>query len=357
MSATVAMIGLGHPHSAMYLETLAALDEVGGVVLVDEDAALRESTSAKVAKTVGVEASIREGLARADVSHALVALPNDRTPAALVAAIEAGKGVFTEKPAARDAAGLEPVLAALARRPVPFAIAYLNRWSPPIQQIRELYRGRALGRLTSVELRMVTTQVGMRNPSSWLFQREVAGGGILAWLGCHWLDAVAYVTGEQIARVQAELGTTSGEQIDVEDTAAVSFRMEGGAVGSMHAGYLLAVGNPGYRGGGYDISLILRGTLGSVTYHRGEREEPLVLESIAPGYRTARRRAYEFTPAQSPGYGGLAGLDFFRAFLVAGPGDPTPAGATDALRLLETLDAIYEAGRTGRAVEVRRRAI
>jgi predicted dehydrogenase len=351
------MVGLGHPHSAMYLETLEALDEIGGVVLVDEDAALRDATRAKVAKTVGADPSLAAALARQDVTHALIALPNDRTPDALVAAIEAGKGVFTEKPAARTAAEFEPVLAALARRPVPFAIAYLNRWSPAIQQIRDLYRGGALGRLTSVELRVVTTQVGMRNPSSWLFERAVAGGGILAWLGCHWLDAVAYVTGEQIARVQAELGITSDEAIDVEDTAAVSFRMEGGAVGSMHAGYLLAVGNPGYRGGAYDITLILRGTLGAVTYHRGEREEPLVLESVAPGYRTARRRSFEFTPAASPGYGGLAGLDFFRAFLGARPGDATPADAADGLRLLETLDAIYEAGRTGRAVDVKRRGV
>ena len=99
----------------------------------------------------------------------------------------------------------------------------------------------AIGRLLSVELRMVTTQVGMRNPESWLFDREQAGGGILAWLACHWLDAFRYVTGEDIVRVQAEVATLGGEAIDVEDTAVLAFRTSGGAVGSLHVGYLLTL--------------------------------------------------------------------------------------------------------------------
>jgi predicted dehydrogenase len=350
--ATVALNSVTHPHSEMYLETLEALDEVGGVVLVDADDEARRTAATRTTKVRGSYSSLDAALQHPEVTHVLVALPNDCTPAALVQSIDAGKGVFTEKPAARSAAEFEPVLAALERQPVPFTVAYLNRWSPPIQQVRELYRAGAIGRLTSVELRMVTTQVGMRNPGSWLFQREVVGGGVLAWLGCHWLDALRFVTGDEIVRVQAELGTTSGEAIDVEDTAAVSFRTAGGAVGSLHAGYLLAVGNPGYRAAGHDITMILRGTLGALYYTGGRNEAPLLLESVAPGWRNAQRRTYQFTSPPSPGYGGLAGLDFFRAFLT---GDASPADALDALRLLEVLDAAYEAGASGHAVEVKRR--
>jgi predicted dehydrogenase len=353
VNTTVAIVGLAHPHSDMYLETLEALDEVAGIVLVDPDEDVRRLASALTTKARASVDDLDAALARPEVTHVLVALPNDRTPAALVQAIEAGKGVLTEKPGARSAAEFMPVLAALRRHPVPFTIAYLNRWSPPVQQMRELYRAGAIGRLTSVELRMVTTQVGMRNPSSWLFQREAVGGGVLAWLGCHWLDALRFVTGEEIVRVQAELATTSGEAIDVEDTAAVSFRTAGGAVGSMHAGYLLAVGNPGYRAAGHDIAMILRGTLGALYYTGGRQEAPLLLESVAPGWRGAPRRTYQFTPAASPGYGGVAGLDFFRAFLTAAPGEGTPADAMDALRLLEVLDAIYAAGESGHAVDVK----
>lgn len=349
---TVAMVGLSHPHSGMYLESFDALEEVDGIVLVDSDEAVRRTVAGETRKLRGSHGDIAEALRRDDVTHVLVALPNDRTPAALVQAIEAGKGVFTEKPGARSVSELQPVLAALARRPTPFAIAYVNRFAPAVRKLRDLYRAGAIGRLTSVELRMVTTQVGMRDPSHWLFRRDVAGGGVMTWLGCHWLDAFRFATGQEITRVQAELATTSGEAIDVEDTAAVSFSTDGGAVGSMHAGYLLAVGNQGYRAAGHDIAMTLRGTLGAIYYTGGRQEGPLRLESVASEWRSAPRRSYELTPAVSPGYGGLAGLDFFRAFLAAGPGDPTPADAVDALRVREVLDAIYESGASGRAVDV-----
>jgi predicted dehydrogenase len=356
VNATVVLDGLTHPHAEMYLETLEALDEVRGIVFVDPDEAACGALASQTRKLLASYSELQPALDHPGVTHALVALPNDRTPAALIQVIQAGLSVFTEKPGARSAAEFEPVLAALRRKRVPFSVAYLNRNAPAIRQARELYRAGAIGRLLSVELRMVTTQVGMRNPASWLFQRARAGGGIVAWLACHWLDASRFITGEEIVRVQTQMATLGGEAIDVEDAAVVAFRTSGGAVGSLHAGYVLALGNPGYRAAGHDITLILRGSLGVIQYTGGRQESPLLLESVAPHWRAAARRSYQFTPTPSPGYGGLAGLDFFRQFLAARPGDATPTDAIDALRILEVLDAVYAAASSGRAVEVERRA-
>jgi predicted dehydrogenase len=89
---------------------------------------------------------------------------------------------------------------------------------------------------------------------------------------------------------------------------------------------------------------------------RGLDAPPLMLEIQAPRWRSASHRTFQLTPTPSPGYGGLAGLDFFRQFLAAGPGDPTPADAVDALRVLEILDAAYVSAASGHAVEVERRA-
>jgi predicted dehydrogenase len=356
LDTVVVLDGLTHPHAEMYLETLEALDEVSGLVLVDADADARAAMVHKTRKLRAASPDLETALDRLDVTHVLVALPNASTPAALMRVIEAGKSVFTEKPGARSAAEFAPVLIALQRRPVPFAVAYLNRGAPAIVEIRDLYMAGAIGRLLSVEIRMVTTQVGMRNPSSWLFQRQQAGGGILAWLACHWLDAFRFVTGEEIVRVQAEVATLSHEAIDVEDTAVLAFRTSSGAIGSLHAGYMLALGNPGYRDAGHDISFILRGSDGSFQYSvgRGQDAPTLVLESRAPRWRSASRRSIHLIPTPSPGYGGLAGLDFFRQFLAARRGDPTPAGAVDALRVLEILDAAYASAASASAVAVER---
>ena len=174
MPATVALIGLTHPHSRMYLEMLDATEEVGAIVLCDADEVVLRDIAARYPKAVAVCATLDEALAHPGLTHALVALPNDQTPDALVQVIEAGIGVFTEKPGARSVAEFLPVLAALERRPVPFAMAYMNRWQPTLRQMRDLYVGGAIGALRSVELRMVTTQVRLRDPQHWLFKREIA---------------------------------------------------------------------------------------------------------------------------------------------------------------------------------------
>lgn len=347
----VAMIGLAHPHSAMYLETLHHLEEVQRVFLFDPDEDLGRRIAAELPKAAGACTNLDVLLAQPNVTHALVAVPTDQSVSTIVRLIEVGKHVFAEKPAARTAAEFEAVLAALEKRPVKFSVAYTNRWHPAIQQIRTLCQNHAIGRLTSVELRMVTTQVRFRNPQHWLFQQEVAGGGILSWLGCHMLDLLRYMTGEEIADVAAQLETTSRERITVEDTAAVSLRLAGGALGSLHAGYLLATGAAGYHGANYDRAIYLRGTQGAITYLF---DTPVVLESTAPTWRHASPRTFDFALPSSPGYGGLHGLDFMRAFLSAE--STTPTGALDALRVLETLDAIYEAGRSGRTTQVSHRS-
>lgn len=351
MAATVAMIGLTHPHSAMYLDTLDTLDEVVGIVLHDPDAEARRRIVATCPKVIADSSDLAAVLARADVTHVVVAVPTAQSAALLLAAIDAGKPVFTEKPGALSAAEFAPVRAALARRPVPFVIAYLNRWNPALRQLRDLYQAGAIGRLLASELRMVTTQVRFRDPQHWLFRREIAGGGIVSWLGCHWLDLARYVTGEEFTAVSAQLATTNGEPIDVEDTAVVSFRLSGGALGSLHAGYLLASGAAGYEGTSYDMAVHLRGTLGTLTFRRGVDGEHLDLASVAPGWRDAPPPAVSVLPP-ARGYGGASGLDFFRAFLAARPGAPVPAGPDDALHTLAILDAIYQSADTGRTVAI-----
>src|SRR5215207_1207553 len=72
---TVAIHGLTHPHSEMYLETLEALDEVVGIVLVDEDEAARRTTQTR--KLRGSYGELEAALDQLEVTHVLVALPND----------------------------------------------------------------------------------------------------------------------------------------------------------------------------------------------------------------------------------------------------------------------------------------
>ncbi|HEY3080910.1 MAG TPA: Gfo/Idh/MocA family oxidoreductase [Chloroflexota bacterium] len=349
MPLTVGMLGLSHPHTAMYLRTFDALARVGRVAMWDPDPAARERGAAASAKAERVHAELDELLGRADVPLVLVALPNDATPAVVARAAEAGKDVICEKPCARSADELRPALAALERRDRRMLVAYMWRANPSIQKMRELVQAGALGRLTSVELRMVTSQVRLRDPSHWLFKREVAGGGVLAWLACHWLDVMRYLTGDEVASATGLLGTVGGEAIDVEDVASVALRLRGGALVTLHAGYLLTSGRPGYEGADFDYPIILRGTEGTLTHGRDGAEEIVTLQTGAAAWRAAPRQVFRYTLPPSPAYGGEHGRQFFDEFI--GGAEPRASGL-DALRVLEILDAVYRSAATERTVHL-----
>jgi predicted dehydrogenase len=344
------MLGLRHPHSAMYLRTFDALGPVGRVALWDPDPAAAERAPIECQKAERRHADLDELLARDDVPVVLVALPNDATPDVVARAAEAGKDVICEKPCARSADELRPALAALERRGRRMLVAYMWRANPSIRQMRELVHAGALGRLTSVELRMVTSQVRLRDPSHWLFKRDVAGGGVLAWLACHWLDVMRYLTGDEVASATGLLGTVGGEPIDVEDIAGVALRLRGGALVTLHAGYLLSTGRAGYEGADFDFPIILRGTEGTLTHGRDGAEQVVTLQTSAPAWRGAPRQVFRYTLPPSTAYGGEHGLRFFEEFI--GGAEPRASGR-DGLRVLEILDAIYRSAATERTVHLK----
>lgn len=359
MSINVAMIGLTHPHSDLHLQTLHSLDAVDRVAVWDPDPAAVIDAQGRWPKAETSLEPVEGVLAREDVPVIVVALPNRDVPEMVMRAAQAGKHVLCEKPCARSAAEFLPALAALEQADRRFSPFYLWRRNPAMLKMRELVVQGAIGRLTSVEMRMVTTQVRMRDPSHWLFRRQVAGGGILSWLGCHWLDLLRYLTGEEVEQVSAMTGIVGGERIDVEDVASVSMRLTGGAVAGLYAGYLLAGGRPGYVSPGYDMSIILRGTQGTLRHRADGNQHVVTMESHAPDWGTAPRQEFHFLLPEVRAYGGAHGLELVGRFIWAAAGgtEESPAalpGAVDALRVLEILDAAYASAAEGRTVAVQR---
>jgi predicted dehydrogenase len=295
-------------------------------------------------------------LSRADVPVVLITVPNAQTPGMIVRAAEAGKHVLCEKPCARSAAELRPAAEAIERAGVKYAVFYTWRATPAARKIRALVGGGAIGRLISAELRMVTTQVAVRDPSHWLFRRDVAGGGIASWLGGHWLDLLRFTTGQEVTSVAAITANVGGEAIDVEDLVSASFRLSGGGLATFHAGYLLAHGRAGYEGADYDKAFVLRGLEGNLAFVDLGSEHWVVLERRAPT-AVEGREEFVFPLPPSPAYGGAAGLGFVEEFLRAAlDGDGAgPAPIEAARRVLEILDAIYQSAQSGRAVEVAQR--
>jgi predicted dehydrogenase len=259
---------------------------------------------------------------------------------------------MAEKPVGLTSAEIAGVQDAATRARVQASVLYTRRFHPAVVAARTLAQSGAIGPLMTAECRFLTTQVRFRRPDSWLFQRRYSGGGMLLWLGCHCLDLLHHITGDEIAEVGAILAIRSGEKIDVEDSAVLAFKYRSGAIGTFHAAYTMAYSGQGYLNStGYDSYLGFNGRDGRIVWP--DLEPRLLIESPPAPNRPAQRTESFAMPA-STSYGGAGGEDFFRQFIAAtqGGGNP-PTTLDDALRTARIIEAVAASSADGRLVAVK----
>jgi UDP-N-acetyl-2-amino-2-deoxyglucuronate dehydrogenase len=273
---------------------------------------------------------------------AIVTLPNRLAPDAIVALARAGCHVLVDKPGALNEGGATRSVDAARAGGVKLAVAFTRRYGHSWQQVaREIKRGR-LGRLLTSEAIFVTSSVPVRDPRNIIFDRDAMGGGILHWLGIHDIDLIQWLSGEPIVSLQAMSATVSSNEIEVEDTISIAYRLAGGSIGTLHFAYALPrPGGEGYaafRGSKASVTISAAGTADWVG--PGSIHDPIQSESIA--VETARL----------PGYGS-AGSAIVADLLDAISNDRDPlATGGHALDALRVVDAAYVSARTGERVDI-----
>ncbi len=354
---TAALLGLTHPHSPGHLRTLQMLPEIDRLLLWDADATVVDAQRSNPGDKVAlVTTNLDTVLTDPALLFVIAAVRNDLGPALFCQVLEAGKHLLAEKPIGRSAADTQHVIHVAQRTGQKLGVCYQNRYGPWVQDARHFVQQGLIGDLISVEMRLITTQVKFRNPASWLFSHQYAGGGMLSWLGCHSIDLMRYITGESIAAVSAEVATRSGEAIDVEDIASLVLRFQSGALGSLHVGYVLALSGSGYfNKSGYDIYTGINGRLGRIHWSSNTlAPASIAVETTHPTWASAPQRTFHYTLAESSAYAGAYGEQFVRDFMRAAQGEaiPLPTTGEDALHVARVVDAAYESSRLGRRVEL-----
>lgn len=166
------------------------------------------------------------------VEVVFVCTPNSVTADVIVAALEAGRHVFSEKPPGRDLADVERIRRAEDTSGRKLVFGFNHRHHPGIRDAKGLVDGGTLGRLLWV--RGVYGKSGGEGfESSWRNDPAVSGGGILLDQGIHMLDLLRYFCGE-FAEVHGMLGDLYWD-VPVEDNAMVLLRSERGHLAELHS--------------------------------------------------------------------------------------------------------------------------
>ena len=167
-----------------------------------------------------------------EVDIVIVATTHDQLAPIAAAAAAAGKHVLIEKPGARRAAELDPVLAAAQRTGVAVRVGFNHRYHRALQEARRIFLSGALGEMMFIRGRYGHGgRIGYDR--EWRADPQVYGGGELLDQGIHLIDLSRWFLGD-FATVQGRIATYFWD-MPVEDNAFLILTTPGGQTAFLHA--------------------------------------------------------------------------------------------------------------------------
>jgi predicted dehydrogenase len=173
----------------------------------------------------------REMVSRPEVQIVVVATTHDWLAPVTLAAVEAGKHVLVEKPAARRASELADVAQAARARGVLVRVGFNHRYHPALHKAHEMFLAGAVGPLMYLRARYGHGgRVGY--DKEWRARPEVSGGGELIDQGMHLIDLARWFAGEFV-QVDGLAGRWFWD-MPVDDNAFLLLRSAENRVAFMH---------------------------------------------------------------------------------------------------------------------------
>jgi predicted dehydrogenase len=175
-----------------------------------------------------------------DLDAVAVCSPDASHGEYVVAALRRGLHVLVEKPLADSREALRAIRCAAASAPQQVvAVVHQMRFVPLHQRIKSLAAGGALGALSYLEgyyVHDLTTRAFAND--RW---RATDNATPLVYSGCHFVDLLRWIAGEEIVEVFAAAGHRAFPEYPESDLNLVTLRFTSGAIGKV----LVAFGEPG----------------------------------------------------------------------------------------------------------------
>ncbi len=204
--------------------------------------------------------SIEDLLADKHLDAVYVASPVDCHLDHALSICQANKHLLLEKPLARNSAEAAQIIEACERAGIVAMEAYMMKFHPAHEKLRELVASNALGKVVTARARLGCWHPPMKN--SWRQDPARSGGGVLFDIGCHLLDLLRWLLGP----IKSVTGKAANMIFDypADDTAVGMVEFEHGGIGIIECYFCLP---DEFVGGELEISgteakVTCQGTLG-----------------------------------------------------------------------------------------------
>jgi predicted dehydrogenase len=364
--------GIGRVHAMAYRDIPFLYGLPSNSITLVGVATSRLETAQKAAAEIGCKTAVadyRALLERDDVDAIDCCTPNNSHEEILVAAAQAGKHIYCEKPLSVSVAEGRRIAEAVRAAGVKSQMTFNFRFFPAVLRARQLVEAGFLGRIFSFRGRYYrSSYISAAKPYTWRLSKAASGGGALYDLGSHILDLVYYLLGD-FDSVQAQLETLIPERpiapgssekatVDVDDLALLHLRMANGIPGSVEVSRM-------GTGATNDLQIEIVGDQGAIRFHSEDPTWLEVYDARDPdqplgGIRGFRRveTVQRYEGAKAPDWSMTP--NFVRAhaecqyqFLKAISEDRQPSPTlADGLKIQEVMEAAQKASAEGRWVRI-----
>ena len=133
-------------------------------------------------------------LLASDVDAVMVCVGNTLHREVAIAALQAGKHVFLEKPMAMNADEAAEIAAAAAKADTILQMGMVWRCAPEVRVARQWVAEGLFGRVYHMRAVLVRRR-GIPGLGGWFTTKAASGGGPMIDLGVHWFDAAMHISG------------------------------------------------------------------------------------------------------------------------------------------------------------------
>lgn len=268
---SAAIVGLGWWGQNIARE-LADSARIRPVLGVDPDAGCRQRADAQGLATTG---DLQEALDAPAVDAIVLCSPHRYHSAQIVAAAEAGKHVFCEKPFSTTTAEADAALAAVQAAGLRLGIGHERRFEPAVVELRRRCASGELGTPLAFEGNFSQDKFLALPADTWRLSRTEAPVGPLSATGVHLVDMVISIFGEP-REVWARL-STKATSFENGDTLSITLGYPQGETAVITAilttpflGRVCVLGSQGWmeirdrnhpeNPAGWDVTTTLRGS-------------------------------------------------------------------------------------------------
>ena len=170
-----------------------------------------------------------------EVDAVIITTRHDAHARICIAALNAGKHVFVEKPLALSLEEINEIVEAYQQSEKTLTVGFNRRFSPFVQDIKE-----KLGKLNLPINVIVTVNAGEIVANHWTQDMNIGGGRIIGE-ACHFIDLITYLSGSLVESVvMNSMGENSEENTD---NATILLKYQNGSSGVIN---YFSNGNKGY---------------------------------------------------------------------------------------------------------------